>query len=79
MQITKVMTIREISTGILSETLDNSDIERNVDPILIVCSSCDDQSPALFRCTDCVEELCDECYNAHKIVKLTRYHNLIVL
>ena len=46
------------------------DIRGEVELNVIVCD-CNDISVATFFCKECDETLCEECSNAHKIVKVT--------
>ena len=65
---------------------DQSDVEANSEegiPLreiqnntITICSSCEDQSEALYSCTDCTETLCSGCHQAHSKFKLTRDHNV---
>eukprot|EP00095_Tigriopus_kingsejongensis_P002200 maker-scaffold2190_size19107-snap-gene-0.5 protein:Tk02200 transcript:maker-scaffold2190_size19107-snap-gene-0.5-mRNA-1 annotation:"e3 ubiquitin-protein ligase trim33-like" len=41
-----------------------------------VCESCEDANPADSRCTDCEENLCEDCVKAHQRVKITKDHTL---
>ena len=41
-----------------------------------LCSSCEDNFVVAYHCTDCNEDLCEACNQAHKIVKLTRNHTI---
>ena len=67
---------------------DQSDVEANSEEGIplreiqnntTICSSCDDQTEALYSCTDCKETLCRDCHQAHSKVKLTRDHNVTIL
>ena len=46
-----------------------------------ICSSCEDQSEALFNCRECKATLCSECNQAHSRLKLTltQNHNVTTL
>ena len=44
-----------------------------------ICSACDDNSVASYDCKECQDILCDMCFQAHRIVKLTRNHTLTLL
>ena len=44
-----------------------------------ICSSCDDNNEAKFKCKECEDTLCNLCHDAHLIVKLTRNHTIIAL
>ena len=44
-----------------------------------ICSSCEDNSEAKFRCEECQDTLCNICHDAHLKVKLTRNHTIIPL
>ena len=46
---------------------------------LKICSGCDEKALASFICHDCNENLCEACFAAHKKVKLTRNHNVILI
>ena len=43
---------------------------------LIICSSCVDKNEAKYRCEECLDNLCDPCYKAHLVVKVTRNHTI---
>ena len=68
---------------------DQSDVEANSEegiPLreiqnttITICSSCEDQSEALYSCADCEETLCSGCHQAHSKFKLTRNHNVTSL
>ena len=55
------------------------DISGEIEINVIVCDCNDISVATFFFCKECDEALCDECSNAHKIVKLTRSHKLIDL
>ena len=44
-----------------------------------ICNACEDDSLASYYCEQCSENLCEKCFDAHKIVKLTHNHNLTSL
>ena len=68
---------------------DQSDVEakseeaiplREIQNITItICSSCEDQSEALYSCADCEETLCRECNQAHSRLKNSRNHNVTLI
>ena len=68
---------------------DQSDVEANSEegiPLreiqnttITICSSCEDQSEALYSCTDCTETLCRECNQAHSRLKNSRNHNVTLI
>ena len=62
----------------ITENLNDS-TSTEVELAVITCSVCDDYSVALYFCKECDDKLCDECYLAHKKVKITRTHKLISL
>ena len=43
---------------------------------LIICSACPDKNEAKYRCEECMDSLCDPCYKAHLLVKVTRNHTI---
>ena len=43
---------------------------------LIIYSSCVDKNEAKYRCEECLDNLCDPCYKAHLVVKVTRNHTI---
>ena len=44
-----------------------------------ICTGCSKDSLASYKCEECSDYICEECFKAHKIVKFTRNHNLIPL
>ena len=68
---------------------DQSDVEANSEegiPLqeiqnntITICSSCEDQSEALYSCADCEETLCRECNQAHSRLKNSRNHNVTLI
>ena len=48
-------------------------------PVSTICSGCDDQSEAKFKCIECEDTLCNLCHQAHLKVRLTRNHTIIAL
>ena len=46
---------------------------------ITICSSCEDQSEALYSCADCEETLCSGCHQAHSKFKITRNHNVTLI
>ena len=64
----------------INQTIDlNDSISTEVELAVVTCTACDDISVALYFCKDCDDKLCDECYQAHKKVKITRNHEMISL
>lgn len=45
----------------------------------VICENCEDKSPASGYCVQCEENLCDNCTNAHKRVRVTREHHITAL
>ncbi|XP_032227596.1 E3 ubiquitin-protein ligase TRIM33 [Nematostella vectensis] len=46
----------------------------------VICSNCDENSAlAEARCMDCNEFLCQMCVEAHRRIKLTREHQVIII
>ena len=67
---------------------DKSDIEANSEEGIplreiqnntTICSSCDDQTEALYTCRECDGTLCKECNVAHSRFKINRHHNVTSL
>ena len=46
---------------------------------ITICSSCFDQSEALYSCSDCKATLCSDCHQAHSRFKINQYHNVTSL
>ncbi|XP_078603217.1 E3 ubiquitin-protein ligase TRIM56-like [Branchiostoma floridae x Branchiostoma japonicum] len=44
----------------------------------ILCTSCEEGKPATSRCSECAEFLCESCESAHRVVRATRGHTLII-
>ena len=44
-----------------------------------LCPCCEDNAVAAYYCEDCREELCESCFQAHKIVKITKNHTIKVI
>ncbi|VDI08533.1 Hypothetical predicted protein [Mytilus galloprovincialis] len=43
------------------------------------CNEQDNENPAVYWCTNCLELLCDNCHRYHKVLKATRNHKLICI
>lgn len=48
-------------------------------PGAILCQVCSDTKQATYRCKNCSEFLCEECFVAHKKTNLTRNHEVLQL
>ncbi|XP_035682820.1 E3 ubiquitin-protein ligase TRIM56-like [Branchiostoma floridae] len=44
----------------------------------LLCTSCEEGKPATSRCSECAEFLCESCESAHRLVRATRGHTLII-
>ena len=44
-----------------------------------LCDCCDDNFVVAYYCEECKDHLCESCYQAHKQVKLTRNHTILVV
>ncbi|XP_035682825.1 E3 ubiquitin-protein ligase TRIM56-like [Branchiostoma floridae] len=44
----------------------------------VLCTSCEEGKPATSRCSECAEFLCESCESAHRLVRATRGHTLII-
>ena len=42
----------------------------------LLCSNCELGEPAVSRCWNCSEFLCDQCMEAHKITRVTKQHKI---
>ncbi|XP_078600842.1 E3 ubiquitin-protein ligase TRIM56-like [Branchiostoma floridae x Branchiostoma japonicum] len=44
----------------------------------VICTNCEEGKPATSRCSECAEFLCESCESAHRLVRATRGHTLII-
>lgn len=58
---------------------DDDDSIFDIERVPQICNSCDDDSKATSRCTNCNEFLCDNCVSAHQRVRLTKDHFIVRL
>ena len=54
--------------------LQNMEKDNAIDDL--VCSACDEDGPAEYGCEDCLDLLCEECKDAHGVVKFTKDHRI---
>ena len=54
--------------------LQNMEKDNAIDDL--VCSACDEDGPAEYGCEDCLDLLCEECKDAHGVVKFTKDHKI---
>lgn len=45
-------------------------------PTALICNVCTDKKPAVQRCIECAEFLCEDCTEAHKRTSVTKDHSL---
>ncbi|KAJ8312696.1 hypothetical protein KUTeg_010069 [Tegillarca granosa] len=43
----------------------------------IICKVCEDKSKAKYRCRNCADFLCEQCYRAHRRTKYTKEHKVL--
>ena len=54
--------------------LQNMEKDNAIDDL--VCSACDEDGPAEYGCEDCCDLLCEDCKDAHGVVKFTKDHKI---
>ena len=63
-------------TALQSSSIFRNDPDFLNESRLKICSACDDKNEAKYRCEECKDTLCDPCYKAHLVVKVTRNHTI---